>query len=128
MNVLILGVSNMSEFFFKHLILKWMHTYGLSVSLSLGIMNLVKLCIEMFNYHVHEFQINVFVNDVQNKQKDFVVKSFYYSSFSKTNGILDSWQNIICGLKVELNVGFGLKFSYIFHHHIWKFLSQKFTS
>jgi hypothetical protein len=98
----------------------------------------------MFNYDVHEFQINVFINDVvqdfidqgfvvqdffSSKQaKDFVVNFFCYSSFSKTNSTLDSWQDITWA-KSRIECGFGLNISYILHsihHHNWKRLSQNF--
>ncbi len=43
------------------------------------------LCIEMFNYDVHEFQINVFVNDVVQDFNDqgFVVQDFCFSKQAK---------------------------------------------
>jgi hypothetical protein len=67
---------------------------------------------------------------LQNKQKDFVVNFFYYSSFSKTNGTLDSWQDIMCA-KSRIECGFWIEIAYILHsihHHSWKILSLKFTS
>ncbi len=45
---------------------------------------------------------------LQNKQKDFVFKDFYYSSFSKTNGTLNSWQNIMWA-KSRIECGFWIE-------------------
>jgi hypothetical protein len=78
----------------------------------------------MFNYDVHEFQINLFVNDVVQDfiDQSFVVQDFCSSKeakrfcsqkkllfkFSKPKGTLDSWQDIIWA-KSRIECGFWIE-------------------